>query len=474
MCLIIIDSRADCLRSFHWKIDGANEEENSALRRKIRPVSPQQIRFPPRVRHKNFRAGRERSVKENIHEEPQRTPAWARGEHFRESSQCFRGLATVRTCFFAAHSHTLLKKNIFFDGRRNVNISFSFTKSRAVMSSVCLILALLCWYRRTNYKRLSMCWSYLTTKLLLYLKRFAKFYYFEWITKMTSSPWNNFRKFRVLRGKRNRSHDDQRHHCERSGSAELQPSQQDNHKRVHVYAHHTNHRKNAFDLQLCHNSATAFRVNISDAMRLFIFNWPKTRSNQIRRKPIECQVDPSYEKYTHQIETRCWIEGSYIIREHLSGTIGKNLVNYGIGTRQRNEERIYQTYYQWVTPTLLIMAMIFYFPQFLWHNWEGGTMEKLLKDVGELREIVDRGGLMLIDELNYRVVDSPYVNDDCWNNQRDRLVRYLHGPKRYIQQYAIKYYTCEIIALVALVRRFAVNYCDFANWFACFRCSTCI
>lgn len=104
----------------------------------------------------------------------------------------------------------------------------------------------------------------------------------------------------------------------------------------------------------------------------------------MQRKPIECQVDPSYEKYTSQIETRCWIEGTYIIRGQLSGTIGKNIVNYGIGTKTLYEERIYQTYYQWVTPTLLIMAMIFYFPQFLWHAWEGGTMEKLLKDIGKI------------------------------------------------------------------------------------------
>lgn len=48
-----------------------------------------------------------------------------------------------------------------------------------------------------------------------------------------------------------------------------------------------------------------------------------------------------------------------------------------------HEERIYQTYYQWVTPTLLIMALIFYFPQFVWHHWEGGAMDKLLKDIGK-------------------------------------------------------------------------------------------
>lgn len=65
------------------------------------------------------------------------------------------------------------------------------------------------------------------------------------------------------------------------------------------------------------------------------------------------------------------------------GIIGKNIVNYGIGVRKASEERVYQTYYQWVTPTLLVMSVIFYFPHFLWHNWESGTMEKLLKDIGK-------------------------------------------------------------------------------------------
>lgn len=106
------------------------------------------------------------------------------------------------------------------------------------------------------------------------------------------------------------------------------------------------------------------------------------------RNPIECQPDSSYDKYTKQIETRCWIEGSYIIREHLQGTIGKDIVSYGISSRMynKNDERVYQTYYQWVTPSFLIMALIFYFPHFVWHNWEGGLMAKLLKDIGKYQQ----------------------------------------------------------------------------------------
>lgn len=60
----------------------------------------------------------------------------------------------------------------------------------------------------------------------------------------------------------------------------------------------------------------------------------------------------------------------------------------------------------------------------------------------------DSGGSAKEDFLF--LTDSPYIQEDCWNNQRERLLRYLHGPKRYHRQYAVKYYLCETISLGAL------------------------
>lgn len=62
-----------------------------------------------------------------------------------------------------------------------------------------------------------------------------------------------------------------------------------------------------------------------------------------------------------------------------------------------------------------------------------------------------RGTLKWRLQLFVLFTDSPYINEDCWNNQRERLLRYLHGPKRYHKTYAIKYYCCEILAALALV-----------------------
>lgn len=47
--------------------------------------------------------------------------------------------------------------------------------------------------------------------------------------------------------------------------------------------------------------------------------------------------------------------------------------------------------------------------------------------------------------------DAPYIQEDCWNNQRERLLRYLHGPKRHHRHYAIKYYICELLSLCTLI-----------------------
>lgn len=45
-------------------------------------------------------------------------------------------------------------------------------------------------------------------------------------------------------------------------------------------------------------------------------------------------------------------------------------------------ERVFLRYYQWVILMLLIQAIIFYFPSFLWKMWEGQRMLQLCSDAG--------------------------------------------------------------------------------------------
>lgn len=88
-------------------------------------------------------------------------------------------------------------------------------------------------------------------------------------------------------------------------------------------------------------------------------------------------------------------------------------------------------------------------------------MEKLLKDIGELHDDLSHDQVLIP-----LILDLPYINEDCWCIQKERLLRYLHGPKRYHRQYALKYYCCEFIALGALILNMFIMNAVFNNFWS--------
>ena len=101
------------------------------------------------------------------------------------------------------------------------------------------------------------------------------------------------------------------------------------------------------------------------------------------RDPIECITES---KYKAQVETFCWTHGTYINERllHERNEIGKHMVNYGIGGDQEGDKYIYQYYYQWVVPILLLEALIFYFPKLLWRSWENGRMQTICSKISKV------------------------------------------------------------------------------------------
>lgn len=54
----------------------------------------------------------------------------------------------------------------------------------------------------------------------------------------------------------------------------------------------------------------------------------------------------------------------------------------GLGN-EVGREQTWHLYYQWVAVVLLVQAFFFYIPCYLWNLWEGGRLEKLVKDLGK-------------------------------------------------------------------------------------------
>jgi len=141
------------------------------------------------------------------------------------------------------------------------------------------------------------------------------------------------------------------------------------------------------------------------------------------------------------LDLYCWIHSTFsvpsrwgqISDEYSEGApheAGRINPHPGVAPVQPGEEVVYHKYYQWVVFVLFLQAASFYIPRVVWKHSEGGLMKML---VGDLTD-----PLMLI-------------------NKEDRTSRVLF-IKKYFQEstkshagYAIKFFLCEVLALVNVV-----------------------
>lgn len=165
------------------------------------------------------------------------------------------------------------------------------------------------------------------------------------------------------------------------------------------------------------------------------------------RDPIECIT---LEKYKSQVETFCWTHGTYINERllHETNEIGKHMVNYGIGGDREGDKYIYQYYYQWVVPILLLEALIFYFPKLLWRTWENGRMQTICSKISKV--IHESKCLFVTKQL--LISDCPYINNDWDSKHKVRILKFIRNvTKKCHRAYALKYFFCEALSGFALV-----------------------
>lgn len=79
------------------------------------------------------------------------------------------------------------------------------------------------------------------------------------------------------------------------------------------------------------------------------------------------------------------MEGVYVDKSLLGGTIGLDVTRYGVGAARKYDQKnfIHQKYYQWIFPVLSIQALILAMPRIIWHKFEKGLFVKLLAGSGK-------------------------------------------------------------------------------------------
>ena len=64
----------------------------------------------------------------------------------------------------------------------------------------------------------------------------------------------------------------------------------------------------------------------------------------------------------------------------MNGTIGVDLISYGVSIQTYDQARKYQRYYQFIAPTLCLQALIFYLPCWIWERLESGKMNYFMSE----------------------------------------------------------------------------------------------
>lgn len=135
------------------------------------------------------------------------------------------------------------------------------------------------------------------------------------------------------------------------------------------------------------------------------------------------------------VETFCWAHSTFSLPESFDKEVGEEVPYPGVDKYVEGKERVFHQYYQWVCFMLLLQAVMFIVPHYLWKTWEGGTMKAIV--------------------LN---LDVPILDHDAKDENKERLVDYLKSHLRLHASYITAYVICEILNLLNVIGQiFLIN-----------------
>jgi len=92
---------------------------------------------------------------------------------------------------------------------------------------------------------------------------------------------------------------------------------------------------------------------------MLLFASASVSVNEFIEKPIDCIIMGFEKEQQKPVETFCWVFSTFTV----------------VPTEDnRQQEKVYQTYYQWVPFVLFFQAILFYLPKWLWKQGPGDLM----------------------------------------------------------------------------------------------------
>ncbi|XP_055307225.1 innexin inx2-like [Sitodiplosis mosellana] len=165
----------------------------------------------------------------------------------------------------------------------------------------------------------------------------------------------------------------------------------------------------------------AFRLHYKSTIIILIISSLFITSNQFIGEPISCIIDDIPANF---INSYCWTYGTFTNAEQENGDIQP-----GVGSVNKGKSEIkYHKYYQWIYFTLLIQAILFYVPRYVWKIWEGGKMQKLSSNLN-----------LVITEEGYKF------------EGKEIIINYMKKNMGTHNDYALRFLLCLVLNLINII-----------------------
>ncbi|XP_015599421.1 innexin shaking-B isoform X1 [Cephus cinctus] len=192
--------------------------------------------------------------------------------------------------------------------------------------------------------------------------------------------------------------------------------------------------RSLFKVQRVSEDTMIFRLHYRATVALLLAGCLTLACKSISGSPIHCEASGSVDKVV--LETFCWLHTTYSMVRAFNMSLGDAIPYPGVSNSKAADIHGHaphplvkqHKYYQWVIFALLLQAILFYTPRWLWKGWEGGKIHALMMDL-------DIG---LCSEVEKK-------------QKKKLLLDYLWENLRYHNWWAYRYYLCELLALVNVI-----------------------
>ncbi|KAK4312375.1 hypothetical protein Pmani_016197 [Petrolisthes manimaculis] len=125
-----------------------------------------------------------------------------------------------------------------------------------------------------------------------------------------------------------------------------------------------------------------FHLHYRVTFLIFIISGALVTAKEFVGTPIQCIVPKVVPK--NVLNTFCYIMATFSVPRHWEKPLGEGVAYAGVGLAEEDDEIVYHAYYQWVPFMLVLQAVLFYLPHYLWKNLEGGIFSTIIAGLDKM------------------------------------------------------------------------------------------